>query len=118
MRLHHVNVIVGAGLSDAVAPFYELLGLTRVAKPNSVPGAWFDLPDGRTQLHVSERPGSPHPDQHFALTVDDLDSLVAVLTGAGHPWRTSPEMYGARRGVTADPAGNAVELVQAVGPFA
>ena len=118
MRLHHVNVIVGAGRTDAVVPFYELLGMVRVPKPNDLPGAWFDLPDGRTQLHVSERPGAHHPDQHFALAVDDLGALVAALQAAGRPWLPSQELFGAARGMTADPEGNGVELVQAVGPFA
>lgn len=121
MRLHHVNVVVGPGQTGAVLGFYELLGLTRVAKPTegvAQEGAWFDLPDGRTQVHVSERDGVPHPQQHFALAVDDLDGLVATLRAAGHPWSPGTVLLGAHRGMTADPAGNGVELVEAVGPFA
>ncbi len=121
MRLHHVNVVVPPGRTDDVVPFYEALGMARVAKPTqglAQSGAWFDLPDGRTQLHVSERPGEHHADQHFALVVDDLDALVATLRGAGHPWEPKPGLLGARRGMTADPQGNAVELVEAAGDVA
>ena len=121
MRLHHVNVVVAPGRTDAVVPFYERLGLSRVAKPSdgvAQAGAWLDLPGGTTQVHISERPGDRHPDQHFALTVDDLDELVAVLQEAGHPWAYGTVVLGARRGMTGDPEGNAVELVEAVGPFA
>ena len=49
--------------------------------------------------------------------VSDLDRLVTDLLAAGHPWSARPDLLGARRGVTADPEGNAVELVEAVGPF-
>ena len=120
-RLHHVNVVVAPGRTDAVAGFYELLGLARVAKPTegvAQTGAWFDFPDGRTQVHVSERPGDRHPEQHFAVVVDDLDGLTARLIAAGHPWSPKPSIGGAARGMTADPEGNAVELVEATGTFA
>jgi catechol 2,3-dioxygenase-like lactoylglutathione lyase family enzyme len=121
MRIHHVNVVVGPGRTDDVVAFYELLGLTRVSKPTegvSPEGAWFDLPGGTSQVHVSEREGPRHPQQHFALSVDDLDNLALALQQAGHPWHPGTVVLGARRGMTADPEGNAVELVEAIGPFA
>ena len=121
MRLLHVNVVVGPGRTQLVVPFYEVLGLTRIDKPAegvSREGAWFDLPDGGTQVHVSEREGQRHPAQHFALAVEDLDSAVLALRQAGHPWQPGAVLYGARRGMTADPEGNAVELIEAIGPFA
>jgi hypothetical protein len=117
-RLHHVNVVVPPGRTGDVVGFWELLGLTRVAKPGDAPGAWFDLPDGRSQVHVSEREGAVHPDQHLALAVDDLPATVARLVAAGHPWTARPDVLGVARGTTADPCGNLVELVEAVGPFA
>ena len=116
MRLHHVNVVVPPERTEAVLPFYEALGLVRIAKPLPGPGAWFDVPGG-TQVHVSERPGERHPAQHFALVVDDLDGVVARLRDGGHPWRDVEPIGGARRGMTADPEGNAVELVEDTGPF-
>ena len=121
IRLHHVNVVVAPGRTEAVVPFYELLGLTRVDKPASgvaAAGAWFDLPGGTTQVHVSERPGARHPEQHFALAVAELDDLVRRLQLAGHSWTPKALVLGARRGMTADPEGNAVELIEAVGAFA
>lgn len=120
LRLHHVNVVVAPGRTDAVVPFYELLGLTRVAKPTegvSPEGAWFDFPGGRTQLHVSERVGERNADQHFAVVVDDLDAMAGRLEAAGHPWTPKPAITGARRGMTADPEGNAVEVAEATGVF-
>lgn len=121
MKLHHVNVVVPPGRTEAVVPFYELLGLVRVAKPAegvAQSGAWFDLPGGAAQVHVSEREGTPHPQQHFALAVEDLDNLALALQQSGYPWHPGSVVLGARRGMTADPEGNAVELVEAIGPFA
>ncbi len=121
MKLHHVNVPVSPGRTEAVVPFYELLGLKRVPKPTegvSQTGAWFDLPGGETQVHVSEREGAKHPQQHFALTIEDLDNLALALQQAGHPWHPGSLLLGARRGMTADPEGNTVELLEAIGPFA
>jgi hypothetical protein len=121
VKLHHVNVVVAPGRTDAVVPFYELLGLTRVPKPEqgvAKEGAWFDLPGGETQVHVSERETAPNPQQHFALAVEDLDNLALALQQAGYSWHPGSVVLGARRGMTADPEGNAVELVEAIGPFA
>ena len=121
MRLHHVNVVVAPGRTEAVVPFYELLGLTRVDKPTdgvAQEGAWFDFPGGATQVHISERPGERHPEQHFAMTVDDLDAISWRLTAKGYPWQPKARIEGARRGMTADPEGNAIELLEAKGPFA
>lgn len=121
MKLHHVNVVVPPGRTEAVVDFYQLLGLTRVDKPLegvAQAGAWFDLPDKSAQVHVSEREGAVHPQQHFALAVDDLDSTALALQQAGYPWRPGTVLLGARRGMTADPEGNAIELVEAIGPFA
>lgn len=121
IRLDHVNVVVPPGRTEAVVPFYEVLGLVRVPKPpgtSRAAGAWFDLPGGQ-QVHVSERSGGRtaegaaerHPEQHLALAVDDLDGLVERLRQAGHPWEPRPDLLGRRRGMTADPEGNAVELL-------
>jgi catechol 2,3-dioxygenase-like lactoylglutathione lyase family enzyme len=116
-RLHHVNVLAPVGRGEEVAAFYaDVLGLTRVPKPAQGPssqtGAWFDVPGG-TQVHVSERAGAVHPEQHFALVADDFDALAGRLPG----WQDRPAMLGARRGETRDPAGNLVEIIEAAGAF-
>jgi len=121
MRLHHVNVVVPPGQTDAVLPFYEAtLGLTRMAKPAAGvarEGAWFDIAAG-TQLHISEREGTRHPDPHFGLVVDDFAGVLARLAETGAPWTEQDNLFGGRRGFTRDPAGNRVELLERAGQLA
>ncbi len=121
VRLHHVNIVVAPGGTAAVAPFYELLGLTPVPKPVtgvSPGGAWFDIAPG-SQLHISERAGAQaHPDQHFALVLDNFDLVLERLRDAGAPWQEQPDLFGGRRGSTRDPSGNRVELLEAAGALA
>jgi catechol 2,3-dioxygenase-like lactoylglutathione lyase family enzyme len=121
MRLHHVNVVVPPGGTDAVVPFYEgILGMTRIAKPAegvAAEGAWFDIAAG-AQLHVSERAGDRHPDPHFGLVVDDFAGVQAKLAAAGATWTEQADFFGGRRGFTRDPAGNRVELLERAGELA
>jgi catechol 2,3-dioxygenase-like lactoylglutathione lyase family enzyme len=120
-RLHHVNVVVPSGRTDDIVPFYvQVLGLTRVPKPpeaGSPLGAWLDIAPGM-QVHISERDGAVHRDQHFALVVDDFDGVVSRVAEFGADWRDAASMDGARRGFTRDPVGNLVEVVESAGSFA
>jgi catechol 2,3-dioxygenase-like lactoylglutathione lyase family enzyme len=115
VRIHHVNVVVPPGETEAVVSFYvDVLGLRRVAKPTegvAQTGAWFDINDG-SQVHVSEREGVVHPQSHFGLVVDDFDATFARLVGAGAPWQEQPAIFGGRRGFTHDPAGNRIEILE------
>jgi catechol 2,3-dioxygenase-like lactoylglutathione lyase family enzyme len=118
MRIHHVNVVVPQGKTETVQSFYvDVLGLRRTPKPAegvAQTGAWFDV-DERTQVHVSERDGVPHPQSHFALVVDDFDGVLARVREAGAPWDEQPDVFGGRRGFTRDPAGNRIELLENAG---
>src|SRR3954466_14002549 len=111
MRIHHVNVVVPPGGTDDVTGFYvDVLGMRQVAKPAegvAQSGAWFDI-DDRTQVHVSEREGSAHPQSHFGLVVDDFDAVLTRVRGAGAPWEDQPDIFGGRRRSSPDPAGNRV----------
>lgn len=103
--LDHVNLPVPPGRSDAVAAFYtDVLGLHRAPRPDTGrAGVWLDVGDG-TQVHLSERAGAAHPDQHVAFVVDDLASIRERAVGA--EWTDRGEW----RAVVRDPAGNLVEL--------
>lgn len=116
---HHVNVLVPPGQTDAAVRFYlDVLHLRRIPKPagaGSPRGAWLDIGDG-SQLHISERSGSAHPDAHFALLVDDFDAVLQRLSAAERPWTAQSSIDGSRRGFTRDPAGNRVELMERARP--
>ena len=122
MRLHHVNVVVPPGATGNVVGFYaETLGLRQVAKPAegvAQSGAWFDIDDTGSQVHVSERDGERHPQTHFGLVVDDFDGVLARLSAAGAPWEDQPQIFGGRRGFTRDPEGNRVEILERAGELA
>jgi catechol 2,3-dioxygenase-like lactoylglutathione lyase family enzyme len=118
VRIHHVNVVVAPGGTNAVVPFYvDILGLRQVKKPAegvAQSGAWFDIDDS-SQVHVSEREGDVHPQAHFGLVVDDFDEVLRRLDEAGAPWEDQADIFGGRRGFTRDPAGNRVEILERAG---
>ena len=105
-RTNHVNLPVPPGRSSAVAGFYtDVLGFALARRPDTGrPGAWLDVGDG-TQVHLSEREGAVHPDQHVAFVVDGIDEIRA-RAGDGADWADR----GRWRAVLRDPAGNLVEL--------
>jgi catechol 2,3-dioxygenase-like lactoylglutathione lyase family enzyme len=121
VRIHHVNVVVAPGCTESVLGFYvDVLRLRQVPKPTegvAASGAWFDI-DDRTQVHVSERDGSAHPQSHFGLVVDDFDAVLARLDAAGASWEAQADLFGGRRGFTRDPAGNRIELLENAGSLA
>ena len=116
-RLHHVNVVVPPGRSTPIAAFYrDVLGFQSISRPEGErAGAWLEMDDG-TQLHLSEREGGPHPDQHFAVMVDDLSAVRVRLGECGAGFQVAEDVFQTGgRGFTYDPAGNRIELI-AKGP--
>jgi lysophospholipase L1-like esterase len=115
MRIHHVNILVPMdGTSAAVAFYVDILGLRRIPKPpgaGSPRGAWLEI-DARTQVHISERDATVHPDAHFAIVLDDYDATITRLNAAGAAFTPQANEFGGRRGFTRDPAGNRVELIE------
>ena len=119
-RIHHVNVVVSPGGTEAALSFWGgVLGLRRIDKPAVLDpsGAWFEV-DGLTQIHVSERDGQPHPSAHVALVVDDFPALLERLAAAGAEFTPAEDLFGGARGFTRDPAGNRVELLERSGELA
>jgi len=112
--LDHVAVPV----TDLAASrrFYEqVLGLEEDPGRPDVPvaGAWLNLPGGgQVHLFVTAE-GHPAGIGHFALSVTDLDALVAGLTAAGVGVRVLPQMTAARQAFLVDPDGNRIELNEA-----
>ena len=121
MRIHHVNVVVPPGGTESVVSFYvDVLGLRPTQKPAegvAQSGAWFDI-DENSQVHVSEREGTVHPQSHFGLVVDDFDDVLGRLARAGASWEDQADLFGGRRGFTRDPAGNRIEILERAGSLA
>lgn len=107
VRVSHVNLPVPHGSVGAVAAFYvDVLGLSIAERPDTGRvGRWLDVGDG-TQLHLSERDGTAHPDQHVAFVVDDFAGVEARAVAAAAGWTER----GPGRAVLRDPAGNLVEV--------
>ena len=107
VRVSHVNLPVPHGASAEVAGFYvDVFGFTVADRPASGrAGAWLDVGDG-IQVHLSERDGTAHPDQHVAFVVDDFDGVAARAAAAGAAWTD----VSAGRAVVRDPAANLVEV--------
>jgi catechol 2,3-dioxygenase-like lactoylglutathione lyase family enzyme len=111
-RLHHVNLLVD-DLAAASTFYGEVLGWASADRPAfGFPGAWFDL--GHGQLHLVVVDAMPPPSgAHFAVEVDDLDSVVRDLEAAGVSVSPGGGTPGAgRQAFCQDPAGNLIEFNQ------
>ncbi len=100
---------------DGVAAFYR--GLTGAAPVAEWPGgALFAIGEGKLLVHTrtgAMADGPPNED-HFAVTVDDLDATCAALTEAGASLLVGPRDYPwGRSAYLRDPDGRLVELAQA-----
>jgi glyoxylase I family protein len=115
----HASVLVKD--TDRALDFYiGVLGLEQDhARPElSYPGAWLNLGEGG-QIHLIELP-NPDPvdnrpehggrDRHTALTVSDLDAIIAELEQAQLPFTLSSS--GRRALFCRDFDGNTLELIE------
>lgn len=108
--IHHVNLLFED--IDATREFYrETMGFEEIDRPDfGFPGLWFQM--GAQQLHLMEGP-APDSLQHFALEVDDLDTVLADLAARGLVVSAGDPVPGAgRQAFLRDPTGNLIELNQ------
>jgi lactoylglutathione lyase len=83
LELNHVALYV-TDLVRSAAFYKNVLRLTSLPRPAfNFPGAWFRL-GANQELHLIADLGDPffatHPNNHFALKVDDLDAWERHLT--------------------------------------
>jgi catechol 2,3-dioxygenase-like lactoylglutathione lyase family enzyme len=112
VRIDHVNVVAPTGAIPEVEAFWcEVFGLRAIPRHGRSPrpGAWLDA--GAFQIHLSERDGPIHPDQHVAIVVDDYDAVKAAATARGAGWEDAEPVVGSARGFVHDPAGNRIEVM-------
>ena len=98
---------------DAEAFYQDLLGLTRVPKPEPLAargGCWFEAPGVKVHLGVEVDFRAAHK-AHPALVVDDLAALCARLSEAGCDVRDGDDPSGRPQAYVDDPFGNRIELV-------
>ncbi|MGE5154589.1 MAG: VOC family protein [Bdellovibrio bacteriovorus] len=118
-EIHHASLLV-ADTELSLRFYRDLLGLRVIAERPDLgyPGAWLQV--GRGQIHLLELPNPdpvegrpPHGgrDRHLAMTVADLEPLVARLVSAGVAYTLSRS--GRRALFCRDPDGNALELIEA-----
>ena len=97
--------------------FYrDKLGLIPLDRPSSnsgIPGLWFDLGNGQ-MVHLAQRQDDPRiPIQHFALSVENLDEVVADLESRGVEVQRRAHFDGyGHQAFVHDPSGNIIELNQ------
>lgn len=118
LGIHHASVIVSS--TERALEFY--CGVFAIeADPNrpdlGYPGAWLMV--GDQQIHLLELP-NPDPvegrpahggrDRHLALSIRDLDAVIAGLSARGMDYSMSKS--GRRALFCRDPDGNAVECIE------
>lgn len=116
--LDHVQITAPPDQAEATIAFYATtLGLPRIAKPNTRPGAWFQL--GDAQLHVGVEPMATEDNtrskRHTCFRVRDAVEAERTLRAEGvailPDTDRSPEWL---RFYVRDPAGNRVEIGQRI----
>jgi len=116
-RLHHVAVTTAD--PEASTAFYrDLLGFAEIPRPEfNFRGAWLYDEAADLQIHIIEH---PQPTQlvgeidtktnHFAMEVDDLDAVEAMLKERGVEYVRQVNAGGYQQIFIRDPDGNHVEL--------
>jgi catechol 2,3-dioxygenase-like lactoylglutathione lyase family enzyme len=98
-----------------VSAFYRrLLGTAPVEEWPG--GALFAFGDGRLLVHerAAAMDGGPPNEDHFAISVDDLDHACVALVEDGCTFLVEPQAYPwGRSAYLRDPDGRLVELAQA-----
>jgi glyoxylase I family protein len=112
LAVHHVSINVD-DVPAALAFYVDVLGLEpRDDRPDfGFDGAWLDA--GGQQVHLIAAPPPPGLGQHFAVLVDDLDTVVAELRDRGVEVSDPSPVGRSLQAFVSDPAGNLVELHQA-----
>lgn len=112
LGIHHVSINV-TDTSAAVEFYTSVLGLTQRHDRPEFPfaGAWLDL--AGQQVHLLQIDMPDDRGQHFAISVADIESVVAEIRGNGVTV-SDPKLVGsALQSFLHDPSGNLVELSQA-----
>ena len=112
----HVQITIPVGAEDEARQFYlGLLGLTEIAKPESLAGrGGFWCAAGDLPVHVGTEDGFDRltTKGHVAYAVDDIVLWRDRLATAGCQILESVPIPGYDRFETRDPFGNRIELIE------
>lgn len=124
MATTFVHTCIRVRDADASLRFYELLGFEPRGRLNfdSAYNLYLGLPGGPDTLELTVNVGREEPYElgdgynHVALSVDDLDGLLARLAAAGIEPEKAPYAPGGREEIgricfVADPDGYRIELI-------
>jgi catechol 2,3-dioxygenase-like lactoylglutathione lyase family enzyme len=115
-RLQHVN-IPSTDLERSKEFYLQRLGLPQLRRPAfESPGVWIGA-GPENAIHISKVSAlGPNPNNHFALEVENLDSLLDELERRGVAFQRSAHVSEAgRQAFLSDPDGNVIELNQPPG---
>jgi glyoxylase I family protein len=111
LGVHHVAINVD-DVAAALTFYVDVLGLApRSDRPDfGFGGAWLDA--GSQQVHLVEAKPPSDNGQHFALLVDDIDSVITELRARAIVVSDAFPVGSARQAFVNDPSGNTIELHQ------
>lgn len=118
LALDHVQLAMPSGEEASARAFYTgILGIAEIPKPPNLArrgGCWFER--GLLKLHLGvEKDFTPAKKAHPALLVEGLRELIVKLERAGFSPQSDEPLEGHDRVYVADPFGNRIELMEAVG---
>ena len=110
-HLQHVN-LPSTDLERSREFYVDKLGLSELPRPAfETPGVWVGA-GPENAIHISKVAVlGPNPNNHFALEVEDLESLLGALEERGVAVERSAHIPAAgRQAFLSDPDGNIIEL--------
>jgi catechol 2,3-dioxygenase-like lactoylglutathione lyase family enzyme len=115
--LHHVSLEVTPDDVESTVGFFELLGFTRIAAPESIAPfvTWLEAEGSQVHLIHTPEPTTPllgHP----AVVAEQFGQTVERLRDAGFVVEEADELWGERRSFAVAPSGQRVELMAAPPP--
>src|SRR3990172_4156194 len=117
LRIDHVQITAPRAREREARHFYtNVLGLRELERTRTIPtGALAFALDEVTELHVVlvENPFRPPLGDHFAVVVDDLESIKRRLADNSVSPNPPPVRAGSERVFARDPFGNRIEFLAA-----
>ena len=117
LRIDHVQITAPRAREREARHFYgNVLGLRELVRTRTIPTSALSFALGAaTELHVVlvDDPLKPLLSDHFAIVVDDLESIKRRLADNSASYNPSPVRAGYERVFVRDPFGNRIEFLVA-----